>query len=108
MKNIHLPLQGKFVFDNSSAKSVNNDSFPTKIKEECESGYDDFFPRKFKDENESFKITLDDKFFVVPITTIKEETSEKELESGLAVLEDINESTFKEPKMTGVNICLNC
>ena len=87
---------------------MNSDSFLTKIKEECESGYDDFFPRKFKDENESFKITLDDKFFVVPITTIKEETSEKELESGLAVLEDINESTFKEPKMTGVNICLNC
>ena len=56
----------------------------------CEtSTYDDFFTTNINNKSESAEIILDDTVSVIPID-IKKETKEKDLESGLVVLKQID------------------
>ena len=95
----YLDYPGKFIFDNQNKAPVNDDSSSTKTNKECEtSTYDDFFPKNTNNESESVEIISDDTIFVAPMD-IKKETSEKEFQSGLAVLEEMGEPILKkEPK----------
>ena len=50
-------------------------------------------------EKEPFEIVSDDSIFVVPTKEFKRETSEKEFDAGMAVLDEMDESIFnKKPK----------
>ena len=101
----YLDYPGKFIFDDQSEAPVNEDSSSTKTNKKCEtSTYDDFFPTNANDESESIEIVSDDTIFVAPMD-IKKETSEKEFQSGLAVLEGMEEPILKkEPKEEPLDI----